>query len=92
MKKTQQILYHFSWLGLRDGNITFSDELDIEPAKMLRVDSLDDSTITAKFVCKTAPIRQWEVKSEILRRIKKAFDAEGIEIPFPQRVIHTRTE
>ncbi len=64
----------------------------LEPAKMLRVDSFDDSAITVKIVCKTAPIRQWEVKSEILRRIKKAFDDEGIEIPFPQRVIHTPKE
>lgn len=64
----------------------------LEPAKMLRVDSFDDSAITVKIVCKTAPIRQWEVKSEILRRIKKAFDSEGIEIPFPQRVIHTHTK
>jgi moderate conductance mechanosensitive channel len=61
----------------------------LEPAKMLRVDSFDDSAITVKIVCKTAPIRQWDVKSEILRRVKKAFDKEGIEIPFPQRVMHT---
>lgn len=61
----------------------------LEPATMLRVDNFADSAITVKIVCKTAPIRQWEVKSEILRRLKKAFDAEGIEIPFPQRVIHT---
>jgi len=62
----------------------------LEPAHMLRVDSFGDSAITVKIVCKTAPIRQWEVKSEILRKIKKAFDKEGIEIPFPQRVIHTK--
>ncbi len=31
----------------------------LEPAKMLRVDSFDDSAITVKIVCKTAPIRQW---------------------------------
>jgi moderate conductance mechanosensitive channel len=62
----------------------------LEPATMLRVDNFADSAITVKIVCKTAPIRQWEVKSEILRRLKKAFDKEGIEIPFPQRVIHTK--
>jgi moderate conductance mechanosensitive channel len=62
----------------------------LEPATMLRVDKFADSAITVKIVCKTAPIRQWEVKSEILRRLKKEFDKEGIEIPFPQRVIHTQ--
>tara|TARA_B110000037_G_scaffold218906_1_gene282863 strand:- start:82 stop:939 length:858 start_codon:yes stop_codon:yes gene_type:complete len=29
-----------------------------------------------------------ELKNSILRDIKEAFDAEGIEIPFPQRVVH----
>lgn len=61
----------------------------LEPPHMLRVDSFGDSAIMIKVVCKTAPIRQWDVKSEILRRVKKAFDKEGIEIPFPQRVVHT---
>lgn len=64
----------------------------LEPAHMLRVNSFDDSAITVRIVCKTAPIRQWEVKSEILRRLKKAFDKEGIEIPFPQRVVHMASE
>jgi small conductance mechanosensitive channel len=76
------------------GKAIYEDEkwqgVVLEPAQMLRVDSFDDSAITVKIVCKTAPIRQWEVKSEILRKVKKAFDKEGIEIPFPQRVIHTK--
>lgn len=74
------------------GQDIFEDEkwqgVVLEPAKMLRVDSLGDSSINIKIVCKTAPIHQWEVKSEILRRLKKAFDKAGIEIPFPQRVVH----
>ncbi|OYW86303.1 hypothetical protein B7Z17_00690 [Candidatus Saccharibacteria bacterium 32-49-10] len=62
----------------------------LEAPHMLRVDSFGDSSISVKVVCKTAPIRQWDVKSEILREIKKAFAAEKIEIPLPQRVIHTK--
>jgi small-conductance mechanosensitive channel len=31
----------------------------------------------------TRPSRQWEVAGELRLRIKKAFDQEGIEIPFP---------
>ncbi len=76
------------------GEEIFKDEkwegIVLEPAKMLRVDSFDDSSIALKIVCKTAPMEQWNVKSEILRRVKKAFDKEGIEIPFPQRVVHTK--
>ena len=30
----------------------------------------------------------WSVKFDLTRRIKEAFDKNGIEIPFPQRAIH----
>ncbi|MDP3948813.1 MAG: hypothetical protein Q8Q17_02590 [bacterium] len=32
---------------------------------------------------------QWDVAGELRKRLKIAFDKEGIEIPFPQRVIHS---
>jgi len=64
----------------------------LEPPHMLRVDRFSDTAIVVKVVCKTAPSRQWEVKSEILRQIKKAFDKEGIEIPLPRMVMHHATK
>lgn len=63
-------------------------EIVLEPAYMMRVEDFADSAIIVKIVCKTAPIHQWEVKGEILKRLHKAFNKEGIEIPFPQRVLH----
>lgn len=60
----------------------------LEPPYMLRVDEFADSAINVKILCKTAPIRQWDVKGEYMRRLKKAFEKANIEIPFPQRVIH----
>lgn len=59
----------------------------LEAPYMMRVDAFADSSIIVKIVCKTAPIRQWDVKGEILRRVKVAFEKEGIEIPFPQVVV-----
>jgi len=50
----------------------------LEPPHMLRVDEFTDSGITIKIICKTAPIRQWEVKGEILKQLKIAFDKEKI--------------
>ena len=37
---------------------------------------------------KTLPIKQWDVGREYLRRLKKAFDAAGVEIPFPHRSVY----
>jgi len=59
----------------------------LEAPAMSRVEEFADSAVTVKILCKTAPIHQWEVKGELLRRLKKAFEKEHIEIPFPQRVM-----
>ena len=62
----------------------------IEPITFLRLDSFGDSSVNLKAVGKTTPLEQWNVASEYRKRLKKAFEKEGIEIPFPQRVIHER--
>ena len=63
-------------------------EAIISPPRFLRVNEFADSAIMVKIVGDTKPIRQWEVTGELRKRLKIAFDREGIEIPFPQRVIH----
>ena len=47
------------------------------------VDRFADSAVVIKGRAKTLPIKQWDVGREYQRRVKKAFDAAGIEIPFP---------
>lgn len=64
----------------------------IEAPKMERINEFADSAIMVKILCKTAPMKQWAIKGELMRRLKKAFDEEGISIPFPQRVVHHPTE
>ena len=56
--------------------------------EMQGVDAFDESAVVVKILLKTRPLMQWAVKREMLRRVKKKFDQLGIEIPFPQRVIH----
>lgn len=58
----------------------------ISPPKVERVDNLGDSGIEIKILGDVKPIQQWAVMGELRLRLKKAFDAEGIEIPWP----HTR--
>jgi small conductance mechanosensitive channel len=56
--------------------------------EVLGVDDFGDSAVTIKVRLKTVPLKQWEVGREYRRRVKKAFDAAGIEIPFPHRSIY----
>lgn len=55
----------------------------IKAPRVLRVDNFGDSGIDMKILGETKPMRQWEVTGELRKRIKKAFDEEGIEIPWP---------
>ncbi|MFQ5860675.1 MAG: mechanosensitive ion channel family protein [Dehalococcoidia bacterium] len=59
-----------------------------QPPKALRVDAFEDSGIAIKVLGETRPIRQWEVMGELRLRLKKAFDQEGIEIPFPHITLY----
>jgi moderate conductance mechanosensitive channel len=47
------------------------------------VESFSDSAVVIRIMAKTLPLKQWDVARELRRRIKKRFDREGIEIPFP---------
>jgi small-conductance mechanosensitive channel len=51
--------------------------------QVLRVDNFGDSAIEIKVLGDTRAMKQWEVTGELRKRIKKAFDDEGIEIPWP---------
>ncbi|MBW2207884.1 MAG: mechanosensitive ion channel [Deltaproteobacteria bacterium] len=59
---------------------------------MLGVDLFSESGIVIKMLMRTKPGMQWSVKREMLRRIKNRFDAEGIEIPLPHRIVYQRLE
>jgi small conductance mechanosensitive channel len=47
-----------------------------------------DSSVTARVVVRVAPGEQYAAERELRQRLKRAFDAKGIEIPFPQRTTH----
>jgi small conductance mechanosensitive channel len=60
----------------------------LEPLEVLGVDRFEDSAVIVRVRTKTRPLRQWAIGREFNRRMKKAFDARGIEIPFPHRTIY----
>lgn len=60
----------------------------INAPQVLRVDNFGDSSIDIKVLGDTKPMRQWEIMGELRKRIKKAFDDEGIEIPWPHTKVY----
>lgn len=60
----------------------------LEPMEIFGVDNFGASEVTIKARFKTLPLQQWNVGRAYRRRLKKAFDAERIEIPFPHRSIY----
>lgn len=62
----------------------------IETPTVPGVEAFGDSSITIRMMAKTLPLKQWDVARELRRRIKHRFDAEGVEIPFPQRMVWHR--
>jgi len=57
--------------------------------EILGVDKWADSAVILRARLRVVPaIQQWNVKREYLKRLKKAFDARGIEIPFPHLTVY----
>lgn len=62
----------------------------IQPPHFLRVDDFLDFSISIHISGKVFPKKQYLINGEMRRRLKKIFDQEGIEIPYPTRVIHNQ--
>ena len=59
-----------------------------EQIHVLWVNEFGGSSIDIRVLGETLPMKQWDVGSEFRRRIKRRFDAEGIEIPFPHTTLY----
>ncbi len=66
--------------------------LVLEAPEVLGIEALGESQVTLQVMVKTLPQKQWEVARELRKRIKAAFDKEGIEVPYPHQVHLTRIE
>lgn len=64
----------------------------VEGPRVLGIADLADSAVVFRVWAQTLPMEQWGVERELRRRIKLAFDKEGIEIPYPRRVIISKNE
>jgi small conductance mechanosensitive channel len=60
----------------------------LDDLEIAGVEKWDDSAVILRCRFKVQPLEQWNVRREFLRRLKKAFDARGIEIPFPHLTVY----
>jgi moderate conductance mechanosensitive channel len=67
-------------------------DLFIDPPEVWGVQALGADSVDIRLVIKVKPAEQWALGRELRRRIKAAFDAAEVEIPFPQRTVWLRTE
>lgn len=59
-----------------------------DPAPQIAVSELADSSVNFVVRPWVKTSDYWAVRFDLTRKIKETFDREGIEIPFPQMVIH----
>ena len=68
-----------------DGAFSWRIREDLEIAG---VERWENSAVVLRARLKVAPLEQWNVKREFLKRLKYAFDAAGIEIPYPHLTVY----
>lgn len=59
-----------------------------DPAPQIAVSELADNSVNFVVRPWVKTEQYWDVRFDLIEKIKMTFDAEGIEIPFPQRVFH----
>jgi moderate conductance mechanosensitive channel len=60
----------------------------LEDLDIAGVDQWADSAVVIRCRFKVKPIEQWGVRRGFLQRLKAAFDARGIEIPYPHLTLY----
>ena len=61
--------------------------LMIDPIEVEGIENFADSGVIIRARIKTKPLEQWKIGREYRRRLKKAFEAQRIETPIPQRTL-----
>src|SRR5262249_21908409 len=76
----------------REGDALRRDEMFapkiLDELEMAGVEKWAESAVILRCRFKVRPLEQWNVRREYLRRLKKAFDAHGIEIPYPHLPVY----
>jgi small conductance mechanosensitive channel len=97
--RTQRRVDHIFGIGYEDDlklaknillEIIEEDERVLkEPAPLVAVNELGQSSVNLAFRVWVKSADYWNVYFDMLEKVKLAFDAQGISIPYPQMDIHT---
>jgi small conductance mechanosensitive channel len=68
--------------------VTQHPKVHAEPAPVVKVHALADSSVNFIVRPWTATGDYWEVYWDVTRQVKERFDAEGLSIPYPQQDVH----
>ncbi len=60
----------------------------LDVPEILGVDNISHRGILIRLLIKTQPLQQWSVGREFRRRLKKAFDEQGIQVGIPQQMMY----
>ncbi len=82
IKRTADSVWHDEFFG----------PFILEEPEVWGLERFDADALAIRLVVKVQPAKQWAVNRELRARIKATFDAEGIEIPFPQRTVWLRSD
>lgn len=88
MEDVDQVMDILKEIGEGMRNDTEYAGIILEPMEVFSLQSFDDSAVVIRIRFTTAPLKQWGLKREFNRRMKRVFDERGIEIPFPHRTIY----
>jgi small conductance mechanosensitive channel len=75
-------------MEIAQGVLDAEERILDEPATLIAVDALGDSSVSLMIRGWTQPGDFFATKLDLTRRIKEAFDDAGVGIPFPQRDLH----
>lgn len=85
-------LDHVSQVMQKVGDEMYNDtkyrSIMLQRLEILGLNEFGDSALIVRARLKTVPGVQWSTAREYRKRLKKAFDKENIEIPFPHRTIY----
>jgi len=75
-------------IGIIHQVLDAEDRILDDPERLVEVSALNESSVDILVWAYTQRADWWVTKLELNRKIKQAFDANGITIPFPQRDVH----